>query len=99
MIEVGKFNFGRAYCTSDANREDWIMPDPSNEEFEVINGLKEKAIAAIRIYSLDGQLIFDKEYPDKEVNIRIKLDGTKGTFLYQATDRSGKVYSGKLIVE
>ena len=92
---VGKFHLRKVYCVTVANRDD----QAGNGEFEVINGLKEKAIAAIRIYSLDGQLIFDKEYPDKEVNIRIKLDGTKGTFLYQATDRSGKVYSGKLIVE
>jgi hypothetical protein len=74
------------------------MPNPSNGEFEVINGMKEKAIATIRIYSLDGQLVFEKEYPVKEGNIRISLDGTKGTFMYHATDRSGKVYSGKLIV-
>lgn len=76
-----------------------IMPNPSNGEFEVINGLKEKAIASIRIYSLDGQLVYDKKYPAYEGNLRINLYVKQGTFLYLATDRSGKVYSGKLIVE
>lgn len=75
------------------------MPNPSNGEFDVINGLKEKAIAAIRIYSLDGQLVFEKEYPDTEGNIKVNLDGAKGTFLYHATDISGKAYSGKIIVK
>ena len=81
------------------NSELVIMPNPRNGEFEMINGFKEKAIANIKIYSLDGQLVFSKDCFEIEGNIRISLDGTKGTFLYHATDRSGKVYSGKLIVE
>jgi hypothetical protein len=65
----------------------------------VINGLKERAIANIKIYSLDGQLVYDRDCSEIVGNIRISLDVMKGTFLYHATDKSGKVYSGKLIVE
>ncbi len=79
-----------------------IFPDPNNGEFEIKldKNIKNIFINNVKILTLEGNILFDKEYNDKSKSVKVVLDGlSRGLYLYRVKSNKGEIISGKFIVE
>jgi len=76
-----------------------ISPNPNEGEFEIQlqNVSFDTRIKTIKIISLDGKILENRSFNSNKV--KLKLENIQsGIFIYNVIDNTGKLYTGKLII-
>lgn len=92
---VAKLNYDNDFVVESNNESLIIFPNPSNGTFELNVTDKHKSIT-IKIFSVDGKLVLEKQLSNSQNRIEIKTDLTPGVYSLQVPELN---VSSKLIIK
>ncbi len=77
-----------------------ISPNPNEGQFEIKlqNVSFDTHIKNVKILSLDGKVVENKDFDSTKVKIKLE-NILSGVFIYNITDSTGKLHIGKLIIK
>lgn len=78
-----------------------INPNPNDGNFEIQwdNATQDATIQQVKILTLDGKTILEQNYSGIKEKLTLHLENTQaGVYIYQITDSTGKLHTGKFIV-